>query len=140
MKRVMTLIASERLGGIKNAEDGSREFVTMIACIFVIGKAFPGLLVYKGSNNDLQSSWVEDVTKESNTYFTSIENGWSSNSIGLTWLKEVFERYTKPTNTRAKRFLIVDGYSSYVNMEFINFANSRRIIILVLPPYTTHRL
>jgi len=74
MKRVITLIASERLGGIKNAKDGSREFVTIIACIFIIGKTFPSLLVYKGSNNDLQSSWVKNVIKELNTYFTSIEN------------------------------------------------------------------
>jgi len=56
MKRVMTLTAFERLGGMKNAKDGSREFVTIIAYISAIGRALPGLLVYKGSNNDLQSS------------------------------------------------------------------------------------
>ena len=71
----MTLIAFKRLEGMKNAEDSSREFVIIIVYISVISRALFGLLVYKGSNNDLQSFWVKDVIKESNTYFINIENG-----------------------------------------------------------------
>jgi hypothetical protein len=140
LKRVMTHKASERLGGMKNAQDGSREFITMLACISAIGKAIPSLLIYKGSNEELQTSWVEDVTEESNTYFTSSENGWSGKKIGLRWLEEVFNRHARPSSSRAKRLLIVDGHSSHVNWEFIKFADHHRIIVLILPPHTTHKL
>jgi hypothetical protein len=58
----------------------------------------------------------------------------------MRWLEEVFERYTRSSNSRSKRLLIVDGHSSHVNMEFINFADTHRIIILVLPPYSTYKL
>ena len=90
LKRVMTHTAYERMGGMKNAQDGSRKFIGMLACISAIGKAIPSLLVYKGSDTNLQTSWVEDVTKDAFTYFTSSENGWSSQKIGLRWLKEIF--------------------------------------------------
>ena len=56
------------------------------------------------------------------------------------WLQKVFERYTKPKRTTQKRLLIVDGYSSYINMAFIDWADQHGIILLILPPYTTHRL
>ena len=140
LKRVMTYKAFERLGGIKNAQDRSREFISMLACISAISKAIPSLLIYKGSNGDLQTSWLEDVREDSGTYFTSSDNGCSSKQIRLRWLAEIFERYIKPSALRAKRLLIVDGHSSYVNWEFINYADRYRIIILVLLPYTTYQL
>jgi hypothetical protein len=140
LKRVISQSAFQRLGGMKNAQDGSREFISMLVCISAIGKVISGLLIYKGSNSNLQDSWIEDVTEQSSTYFTLSENGWSSKNIGMRWLEEVFERYTKPSNLRSKRLLIVDGYSSHVNMEFINFADTYRIIILVLLLYSTYKL
>ena len=39
-----------------------------------------------------------------------------------------------------KRLLIVDGHSSYVNMAFVDWADQHGIILLILPPHTTHRL
>jgi DDE superfamily endonuclease len=36
--------------------------------------------------------------------------------------------------------LILDGHSSHVNMAFISLADSFRILILILPPHSTHRL
>jgi DDE superfamily endonuclease len=34
----------------------------------------------------------------------------------------------------------VDGYSSHVNMEFIRTCDRLKILLLILPPYSTHRL
>ena len=36
--------------------------------------------------------------------------------------------------------LILDGHSSHVNMKFVKWADSHGIILLILPPHTTHRL
>jgi hypothetical protein len=136
----MTLQALQSSRVTKNKQDGNREFISLLACVSAIGKAIPPLLIYKGASGDLQSSWVEDVTEDSETYFATTENGWSSNKMGLSWLKNVFETHTKPASPRARRLLLVDGHSSYVNMAFINFADKHRIIVMILPPYTTHRL
>jgi hypothetical protein len=60
--------------------------------------------------------------------------------MGMVWLKQVFERYTKPIRATIKRMLIVNGHLSYVNMEFIDWADRHGIIVMILPSYITHRL
>ena len=130
-----------RSGRITKAkQDGSREFISILACISAIGKWIPPLLIYKGESGDLMSTWVDEVKTDSMAHFTVSSNGWSNNAIGLVWLQKVFERYTKPKRTTQKRLLIVDGHSSHVNMAFVDWADQHGIILLILPPHTTHRL
>ena len=118
----------------------SREFISILACISAIRKWIPPLLIYKGESGDLMSTWVDEVTTDSKAHFTISSNGWSNNAIGLVWLQKVFERYTKPARMTQKRLLIIDGLSSHVNMAFVDWADQHGIILLILPPYTTHRL
>jgi hypothetical protein len=140
LKRIMTIQALEQGRITKSKQDGSREFISILATISAIGRWIPPLLIYKGESGDLISSWVDEVMTESQAHFTVSQNGWSNNAIGLMWLQQVFERYTKPKRETQKRLLIVDGHSSHVNMAFINWADEHGIILLILPPHTTHRL
>jgi hypothetical protein len=140
LKRVLTRTALESGRITKAKQDGSREFISILACISAIGKWIPPLLIYKGESGDLMSTWVDEVTTDSKAHFTVSHNGWSNNAIGLSWLQNVFERYTKPPRTTQKRLLIVDGHSSHVNMAFVDWADQHGIILLILPPHTTHRL
>jgi len=86
------------------------------------------------------STWVDEVRTDSKVHFTVLSNRWSNNAIRLVWLQKVFERYTKPIRVTQKRLLIVDEHSSHVNMAFVNWANQHSVILLILLPYTTHRL
>lgn len=140
LKRIMTKAALESGRITKAKQDGSREFISILGCISAIGKWIPPLLIYKGDSGDLINTWVDDVTTDSKAHFTVSSNGWSNNAIGLVWLQKVFERYTKPTRATQKRLLIVDGHSSHVNMAFVDWADQHGIILLILPPHTTHRL
>lgn len=140
LKRIMTKAALESGRITKSKQDGSREFVSILACISAIGKWIPPFLIYKGDSGDLMSTWVDEVTTDSKAHFTVSSNGWSNNAIGLVWLQKVFERYTKPARTTQKRLLIVDGHLSHVNMAFVDWADQHGIILLILPPHTTHRL
>ena len=40
----------------------------------------------------------------------------------------------------ALHFLILDGHSSHVNLKFIEWADRPRILIMILPPHSTHCL
>lgn len=140
LKRIMTLEALKSGRITKSKQDGSREFISCLACISAIGRWIPPLLIYKGDSGDLRSTWVDSVETNSMAHFTVSHNGWSNNAIGLVWLQKVFERYTKPPRQTQKRLLIVDGHSSHVNMAFVDWADQHGIILLILPPHTTHRL
>lgn len=120
------------------AQDGSREFISLLACICADGRALPPALIYQGTSGDLQDTWVQDIKEEDQAYFGSAPNGWSSNAFGLAFLKR-FNQNTASISGR-RRLLIVDGHSSHVNMAFINLCDQMRILVLVFPPHTTHRL
>lgn len=124
----------------KAKQDSNHEFISLLACVAAIGKTIPPVLIYKGASGSLQGTWVEDITSQSSTYFALTENGWSSIAIGLVWLQKVFERHTKPASSRTKSLLLVDGHSIHVNMAFINWADNHGIVIMILPPHSTHRL
>ncbi|KAF7569827.1 Trichoplein multi-domain protein [Pyrenophora tritici-repentis] len=58
----------------------------------------------------------------------------------LAWLEQVFDRHTKEKAGNHTRLLILDGYGSHVTMEFIDYAIAHNIMLLVLPPHSTHTL
>jgi DDE superfamily endonuclease len=52
----------------------------------------------------------------------------------------VFHLHTKDKAGNQQRLLIVDGHSSHVNLKFIEWADRHRILLMILPPHSTHRL
>lgn len=139
-KRIMSCEALET-GRIPYAsQDGNREFISLLACISATGVALPPALIYKGDSGTLQNTWVEDLAPEAAAHFAVSSNGWSCNALGLHWLEAIFQRHTSQVAGRARRLLIVDGHSSHVNLRFIDLCDSMRILLLILPSHSTHRL
>lgn len=122
-------------------QDGSREWITLIACISASGEALPASLIYPAANQAIYSGWVEDIKPgEHSVFVSSSSTGWSNNEIALAWLEQVFDRATKATARRKYRLLILDGHGSHVTPDFIEYANQRKILVMILPPHSTHRL
>ena len=122
-------------------QDGSREFISLLATICADGTALPPALIYQGASYDLQDSWLEDYDSSyEEAYFATSQKGWTNEELGLSWLTKIFEPRTKQKAGNLKRLLIVDGHSSHINMRFIEFCDQHRIILVVLPPHSTHRL
>ena len=129
-------------GRIKQAmHDGNREFVSLIAYISALGWAGSPSLIYKGDSGDLQDSWVESFDPSTQSaFFVASENGWSSNAFGLRWLTQVFDPETRERARGRRRLLIVDGHSLHINIGFLEACDTLRIVVLILPPHSTHRL
>ena len=122
------------------SQDGSREFLSLLACICADGTKLPPALIYKGESHDMLDSWIQDFKEGQQAYFASTANGWSCDDLGLQWLQKVFHKHTKAKARNRRRLLIVDGHSSHVNLKFIDWADRHRIILMILPPHSTHRL
>ena len=58
----------------------------------------------------------------------------------MNWLEAVFDRYICSKSGNRRRLLIVDSHSSYINIAFIELADRLYIILVILPPHSTHRL
>ena len=102
------------------SQDGSQEFLTLLACICADGTKLPPALIYQGDHADLLDTWVEDFNEGDEAYFATMLNGWSCDSLGLQWLQKVFHPHTEKKARNQRRLLIVDGHSSYVNLKFID--------------------
>ena len=128
-------------GFIKGSlQDGSREFITILAAVNAIGIAIPPSLLYASNSGDLQDSWLEDFDDcRQFAYFGTSKKGWTSDELGLAWLDR-FHEATHEIAGYQKRLLILDGHSSHVNMAFVTKAIDFNILIVVFPPHSTHRL
>jgi hypothetical protein len=77
-------------------QDSSREWITLLACVRAAGKALPPGIIYQGAQGNIQLTWVEEIKASKHEVFvTSSPSRWTNNEIGLAWLKQVFNRYTK---------------------------------------------
>ena len=61
--------------------------------------------------------------------------------MGFVWFRDVFLPYAQKKNTSEKPILLVwDGHGSHESLGIIDLAIENNIILLSLPPHTTHKL
>jgi hypothetical protein len=140
-KRVFSRRMWEKKEVRASLQDGNRAWITLLACICADGSALPPSLIYDAANKGIQSSWVEEIRAgDHGVFITSSPSGWTNNDIGLAWLEQVFDRCTKAKARRSYRLLVLDGHGSHVTMDFIDYCDQNRILLMILPPHSTHTL
>jgi hypothetical protein len=129
-KRVFSREAWEKKRKTEVLQDGSREWITVLACVGAGGDALPPGFIFQGFNGNIQSDWVQDIDPDKHkVFYTSAPSGWSNNDVGLAWLEQVFDRYTKVKARRSWHLLIVDGHGSHVTLDFIEYCYQNKILI-----------
>jgi DDE superfamily endonuclease/Tc5 transposase DNA-binding domain len=112
----------------------SREWVTTIEAVSAAGYALQPLIIFKGKT--LQSSWFESESIPDWTYTTSA-NAFTTNFIGLKWLKEVFLPHTA-RNPPRRRILIMDNQASHTSTDFLFECYQNDVYACFLLPHTSH--
>jgi hypothetical protein len=119
-KRIFTKAAWKSGRRIQAIHDGARAFITLICCICADGTALVPLLIYPSDSGQPLDTWTQDLEEDDKLFMGCSENGWSSNTFGLEWLKKVFVPHVQRTHSpRQKVLLILDGHSSHVKFAFI---------------------
>jgi hypothetical protein len=91
----------------QSLHDGNREWVTLLATICGDGSHLPPGIIFPAAGRVIQSSWVHSIDPQKHSiHFTTSSNGWTNNDLGLTWLEQVFDRYTKAKARRKWRLLM----------------------------------
>ncbi len=129
---------SDRAGRPRTTQPGNREWVTLIEAINARGIAIPPLVIFEAVMH--QASWYTEGIIPLNWSIGVSENGWTNNEIGLHWLKEVFDKHTKAYTVSRYRLLILDGHGSHVTPEFDQYCIEHSIIVLCMPPHSSHLL
>jgi len=127
---------TERLGRPKQVKPTNTEWVTLTQGACADGSTVPPFLVFKGKEfnhawfyQGLPSTWA----------FTVSPNGWTTDQIGLQWIRH-FEKHTRLKTVGSKRLLILDNHGSHTTPEFRTFCEDNNIILLWMPPRSSHLL
>ena len=140
-KRIFSRRQWEKKEVKQASQDGNREWVSLLACICADGTALPPGIIFASKNSTIRARWVAEIDPETHPiHVTSSPTGWTNNEIGLAWLTQVFDRYTKRKALQKYRLLIVDGHGSHLTRDFLEYCHQNRIIVAILPPHSTQTL
>ena len=117
-------------------QNGDREWVSLIACASADGGKLPLWVIFKGVKMKLD--WLKYLAPGSGIAMSP--NGWTDNEIGLEWFVRLFEPESRKRLKGKYRLLILDGHASHISTKVIQFCVTHLIILLCLPPHSTHLL
>ena len=69
-------------------QDGNRQFISLLTCIYADESKLPSTLIYQGASHDLQDTWIEDLQENEQAYFASTATEWTCDQLNITWLKK----------------------------------------------------
>jgi hypothetical protein len=133
--RVKVVTASERRTEAIGLQQGDREWVTLIAGINAMGWAIAPYFIFKAKNHD--ASWYPDLKPHWRIGVS--DNGWTTNEIGLAWLKHFIEQI-KERRVGSHVLLVIDGHESHKSLAFQDLCEENKIITLCMPPHSSHIL
>lgn len=113
-----------------------RENFTVLMGGSASGNKLPPLIIFKGKS--IWDSWMAKTDEEfSGITYAATENGWMNSET----FSNYFQRSFLPAIGKHRpAVLIYDGHSSHVSLEIIELAMKENVIILKLPPHTSHLL
>jgi hypothetical protein len=132
------ITGAERSKRPVSVQPGNRKWVTAIDCICADGQSLPPVIIFEGKVH--QSTWYTDNALPTDWVIGVSENGWTDDILGLTWLKNVFEKHTAHRTKGVYRLLILDGHGSHLTPEFDLFCKDHSIISLCMPAHSSHLL
>jgi hypothetical protein len=114
------------------ANPNDRELVTSVECISATGRVIPPLAILPAK---VFLPWYHPNQLPDEYQTAHSASGYNNSELAMEWLKH-FEKHTR--RGTAKRLLLLDGHESHINVEFSDWAEAHNILILALPPHSTH--
>jgi len=111
-----------------------RRDVTVMCAVNAAGTYVPPLMIFK------RKRMTELLLKGSppGTIGAVSDNGWINGDVFLRWLKH-FVLHVKPS-AENKVILVVDGHSTHKSLAAIDYARDNYVIMISLPPHSTHHM
>ena len=110
---------------------GTKTQVTVLACASAAGYAIPPFVIFDRQTLNPQLTKGEVP----GTSYGLSPNGWIDRKLFCDWMFEHFLAYAPPARPL---LLLLDGHSSHYCPEVIKACAEEEIIVLALPPNTTH--
>ena len=110
---------------------GNKSQITILACGNASGYMIPPMVIFEGKR--LNSEWTKGEVPD--TLYGMSEKGWTDMELFHYWMTNLFIPNIPPARPV---LLLVDGHSSHYEPDTIRIAQNEGIVVLCLPPHTTH--
>ena len=131
-KQVVTEQGRKQVGSITSSERG--ELVTVVYAVSASGNVIPPLFIFPRVN--YKDHFIRGAPPGSVGRAT--RSGWINEDIFLEYLQHIIR------NTRCspdhRILLIMDNHESHISLKAIDTAKANGIVLLTIPPHTSHRL
>ena len=110
---------------------GNKAQITIVACANAAGHTLPPMVIFKGErlNHDYTKGEVPG------TLYGMSKQGWIDSELFYCWLSSLFLPNIPPARPV---LLLLDGHSTHYTPEAVRKAHDEGVIMLCLPPHTTH--
>ena len=110
---------------------GNKMQITILACANAAGTAIPPMIIFEGKR--LNPEWTKGEVPC--TLYGMSGKGWTDMELFSFWMKDLFLPNIPPARPV---LLLLDGHSSHYEPDTIRCAAEEGVVILCLPPHTTH--
>lgn len=129
---IVTKKGKKQVGSITSAERG--ELVTVVYTVSAIGTVVPPLFIFPRVH--YKDHFIRDGPTECKGRAT--RSGWINQEVFLDYLNHII-KHTK-CSPEKKILLIIDNHDSHIALDVVDLARLHGVIILTIPPHTSHRL
>ena len=131
------VIAKKGSKAVRRTIADNREWMSIMTCISAIGSYIPNLYIFKRKTKP-KIDYIQNC--EVGAVMTYQENGYMTAEIFLEWLVHFKNSIPGGISKENKHLLIVDGHSSHVTSEAIQFGIENGLDILTLPSHCSHEM
>ena len=131
-KKVVTPTGMKNVGAITSAERG--ELVTAIYAVCVAGYALPPMLIFPRVN--CQEHFIRGAPV--GTIGKATRSGWINESAFLDFLDHVGDLTC--SSRENKILVLLDNHETHISLSVIDKAREKGIVLLTIPPETSHKL
>lgn len=130
--KVIAIKGSKNVTTVTSGEKG--ETISVLACVSGEGTFLPPFCIMKGKNVKQEFS---DGMPPGSEVKMSQKSGYVNTDLFFDWLKNHFT----PRKPTGKVLLLLDGHTSHTScIEMLEFAEKNDIILMSIPPHTSHWL
>ena len=122
----------KQVGSVISCERGKN--VTVICAVSAMGNFVPPMFIYPRLR---MSPHLKKGGPPGSVHSCS-KNGWSNEGLFYDWIQH-FKTFVRPT-MEDPVLLIMDNHNSHISVRIYDFCRENGIVILTIPPHTSHRL
>ena len=131
--KILATKGKRQIGAITTAERGRN--ITVVCCMSATGQYIPPAFIFPRKR--MKAELMDAAPTESLAFCEG--SGWMNGNLFRHYLEHVQKHTSASCNN--KMLLILDGHSSHTkSLEVLDYASANGIIMLSLPPHTTHKM